>query len=226
MIIAPVAEQNFNLFSYRFKNTNKGVISIKQMKKILTLSVIVVLVIAVAFFAGMSVMKHRSETKITSSFLINKLETAKELTTLKYQYTNIGQFENQNTFYGYAIPFTEKHFFVSYEGTIHAGVDLSEIQAEVKGKSITITLPKAKILSHEINEDSLKIYNEKTSIFNPIRVEDYADFSRDQKSKMEEEALKKGLLNTAQKDAEKAVKEILQVDSLLKDYTVTVTSEK
>lgn len=196
----------------------------KSIHRTLRILLILLVLLGLSFFAGMMKMKRDTAPKITSTFITNKLETAKELTTLKYQYTNLGQFENQSTFYGYAVPFTEKHFFLSYEGTIHAGVDLSQLQATVQGKTISITLPKAKILSHEINEDSLQIYNEKTSIFNPIRIEDYADFSKDQKKRMESEAIEKGLLSHAQEDAQTAIKEILQSDSLLKDYTITVTS--
>lgn len=197
----------------------------KNFKKKLAYLLILILVIATAFFIGMTKAKNDLKPTITSSLIANKLEEARELTTLKYQYTNMGQFENQNTFYGYKIPFTGKKFILTYDGVIHAGVHLEDLEIEVKGKSIHIHLPPAQILSHEIDEDSLQVYDEKNSIFNPIKVEDYANFSKDQKGKMEERAIRHGLLTEAQNEAQKAIVDILNVDTFLQDYKITVDSQ-
>ena len=121
----------------------------------------------------------------------------------------MAQFESSNDFYGVKIPFTTKSFILTYDGTIKAGVDLSRATVDVEGSTVRITLPQAAILSHEIDEDSVEVFDEKTSIFNPFTVEDFSSFQADQKKSMEEKALGKGLLDEAQAKAEASVRQLL-----------------
>ena len=54
---------------------------------------------------------------------------------------------------------------------------------------VTVRLPEAEILSHEMDEGSVEIFDEKASIFNPFTVEDFAAFQAEQKDAMEQKAL-------------------------------------
>ena len=195
----------------------------KTGKKFTLIKIIILIVLAaVIFIAGMMQMKKNMTPDITSELINNRLEDAKELTTLKYHYTNMGQFQNQSDFYGWKVPFTTKSFIVSYDGVINAGVDLKDARINVTGKRIQITLPRSKILSHEIYEDSLQVFLEKDSIFNPIKISDYNDFSMDQKKVVEEKAIEKGLLAEADKRSQEAIKDILNLDQNLKDYEIAI----
>ena len=195
----------------------------KTGKKFTLIKIIILIVLAVVIFiAGMMQMKKNMTPDITSELINNRLEDAKELTTIKYHYTNMGQFQNQSDFYGWKVPFTTKSFIVSYDGVINAGVDLDGAMVKVTGKKIQIMIPHAKILSHEIYEDSLQVFLEKDSIFNPIKISDYNDFSMDQKQVVEEKAIDKGLLTEADKKSEEAIRDILRLDQYLKDYEITI----
>lgn len=194
----------------------------KKVKRIFIIILLIGLALFAAFFYGKKQMKIEMEPEITSSLIYNKLVSAKELTTLKYHYTNMGHFENQNTFYGYKVPFTSKEFIVSYEGLINAGIDLNKMKVDVGDKSIEVRIPPAEILSHEIYEDSLKVYDERESIFNRIDIEDYNDFSKDQKSEIEKKAIKKGLLKEADEESKRAVEEILMGDTILSKYDIKI----
>lgn len=195
----------------------------KTGKKLTLIKIIILIVLAaVIFIAGMMQMKKNMTPDITSELINNRLEDAKELTTLKYHYTNMGEFQNQSDFYGWKVPFTTKSFIVSYDGVINAGVDLKDARINVTGKRIQITLPRSKILSHEIYEDSLQVFLEKDSIFNPIKISDYNDFSMDQKKVVEEKAIEKGLLAEADKRSQEAIKDILNLDQNLKDYEIAI----
>lgn len=197
----------------------------KKFKRIIILVLLLAVALLATFFAGKKVMKAEMEPDITATLIFNKLVSAKELTTLKYHYTNMGQFENQNTFYGYKIPFTSKKFIVSYDGLINAGVDLEKMKVELHDKSIEIKIPPAKILSHEIYEDSLKVYDERESIFNRIDIEDYNNFSKDQKREVENNAIKRGLLKEADEESKKAIEEIILGDTVLSEYKIKVTRD-
>ncbi|WP_411355637.1 DUF4230 domain-containing protein [Peptoniphilus harei] len=198
----------------------------KKIKKIIIIILLIGLALFAAFFYGKKQMKNEMEPEITSSLIYNKLVSAKELTTLKYHYTNMGHFENQNTFYGYKVPFTSKEFIVSYEGLINAGIDLNKMKVDVGDKSIEVRIPAAEILSHEIYEDSLKVYDERESIFNRIDIEDYNDFSKDQKSEIEKKAIKKGLLKEADEESKRAIEEILMGDTILSKYDIKIIRDE
>ena len=145
----------------------------------------------------------------------------RELATVTYAYTNMAQFESSNDFYGVKIPFTTKSFILTYDGTVKAGVDLDGAEVSVSGTTVTITLPEAEILSHEIDEDSMEVFDEKTSIFNPFTVEDFTSFQSDQKAAMEEKALSRGLLAEARAKAVSSVEQLFAA-ALPDTYTVTV----
>lgn len=172
-------------------------------------------------FAALYFGQKATEPVITSDLVGNQLLSAQELTTTKYMYTNAGAFENQNDFYGWKVPFTRKEFIVSYDGRIHAGVNLEEVDVIVSETTIQVTLPEVKILSHEIDTESLKVFDESSSIFNPLRIEDYKNFAMSQEKVVESEAIEKGLLVEATDHAQEAVRAVLEMNpDIAGQYTI------
>jgi len=153
--------------------------------------------------------------------LENQLSGISELASVTYSYTNMAQFKSSSEFYGMTVPFTTKSFILTYDGVIKAGVNLEQAEVRVSGTSVTVILPAAQILSHEIEEDSVEVFDEKTSIFNPFTVEDFSAFQGDQKREMEEKALEKGLLIQAGEEAKCSVETLLSA-ALPEGYTLTV----
>lgn len=172
-----------------------------KIKKIGLVALLIAAVCLACFFAGRSIGKSAGETEMSTVVLENRLAEISELASLTYSYTNMAEFENSKDFYGIKVPFTTKSFIVTYDGEIKAGVDLTKADVEIKGRKITVTLPEAEILSHQIYEDSLEVFDETTSIFNPLKVSDYSAFNKDQKKEMEKRAKEKGLLTEAKKKA-------------------------
>ena len=82
------------------------------------------------------------------------------------------------------------------------------------------TMPKAAILSHEIDESSLEILDETKNIFNRIQIEDYNTFQTEQKKICEEYALERGLLDKAYDNARKVVSEMVQTVPDAADYKI------
>lgn len=190
-------------------------------------NIITVIVIAlVFFFVGRLWPTNDNPTTITNDLLSQQILDINELATVEYNYTNMGKFENTATFYGYEIPFTTKSFIVSYDGIIKAGIDMSNIEVKVNNKKIIIKLPSATILSHEIDQDSIQIFDETKNIFNQISISDYNNFSSDQKKKMEENVIEKGLLDEAQQKAESVIRTLLLKTNDLDDsWTITFIQE-
>ena len=179
----------------------------------LWLGILLCALVGGACFLGGRWSAGRSETaKIDTVVLQNQLSEIRELATVTYAYTNMAPVK---------IPFTTKSFILTYDGTVKAGVDLDGAEVSVSGTTVTITLPEAEILSHEIDEDSMEVFDEKTSIFNPFTVEDFTSFQSDQKAAMEEKALSRGLLAEARAKAVSSVEQLFAA-ALPDTYTVTV----
>lgn len=177
------------------------------------------------YFAGMSAARKEAEKTspvITGQLLEERLQTVQKLVSTEYYYTKMGSFEDQKHFHGWNIPFTTKRFIVAYDGVIRAGVDLSQVRVEVGTDRVTVTLPQAAVISHEISEDSIKVYDESNNLLNPIRIEDYTDFTQAQKREMEKEAVEGGLLDSAKGNAVDAVAAFLQLMPELEGYALTV----
>lgn len=145
-----------------------------------------------------------------------KIQEIGELATYEYMYTDAGKFENPQKIFGKNIPFTTKSFIAKWNGVIKAGVDINEIKAEVdkNNKKIIVHMPKAEILSHEIDEDSVETLDQKDGLFNKIKVEDVREFDSKSKEAMEERAIEKGLLDKASKNAEKIIEKLVNNDAV------------
>ena len=196
-------------------------LKMKILLILLTLLLICGAVLA-AFLCGLRQASQAAEPQITGDLLASRLRSVQELVTVSYYYTNMGRFENQVDFYGWKVPFTTKSFIVSYDGVIKAGVDLEQLQVSIGDREVTVTLPESRIISHEIPEDSLEVFDESDNLFNHITIEDYTAFTRDQKSAMEQRAVDGGLLDRANQEARTAVDSLLRIMPGLEEYTLTV----
>ena len=193
----------------------------KRSKKMITFAGTVIVLCLIFFLIGRFTGGEDSNTQMSAVVLENKLTEISELASISYAYTNMAEFENSKDFYGVKLPFTTKSFIITYDGQIKAGVDLSQAQVSVRGTRVQVTLPEAEVLSHQIDEDSIEVFDETTSIFNPLRVEDYQAFSKDQKARMEKKAEEKGLLTEAKSRAVSSVRSMLE-QLLGSDYTLNV----
>ena len=146
-------------------------------------------------FSIPNIINNRDITK--STIIAEKLSKISELSTLKYSYSNIIALSNSKKLNDFDIPFTEKSFLIKYSGYIKAGVDLKDIHVVVHNKNITITLNKAKILDHVVNDQDLFVFDEKSSLFNKLSMQDMIDEMRNEKKKIEVDLLKTGFLDGA-----------------------------
>ena len=194
----------------------------KKAKKMFFGLLALIVIIFGSYFIGMKGGLLKTETKVSSEIIKNQILSVKELTTLKYKYTNVGSFENQQEFYGMKLPFTQKKFIISYDGEVNAGINLEEAKVSLNeaDKKINIQIPHAVILNHVIDEDSLTIFDEKNSIFNQLEVKDFSDFRKDEMKKVEKELEEKGFLEEADEKTKEAIIEILKINPLLEEYTI------
>ncbi|MGN1183157.1 MAG: DUF4230 domain-containing protein [Faecalibacillus sp.] len=195
-----------------------------KSKKAIGGIIAIILFIVAVFYAGMLFGSKNDEAEVTSTTLKNQIVEINELAVYSYDYSKVGKFSNNLTFYGWDVPLTQKSFLITFNGTIKAGVDFKKANIKVKNKIIDISLPQCGILSHEIDESSIEVYDESNNVFNQISINDYKTFAKKEKSKTEKDAKNNGILDKANE----RVKDILTtyLNSLpdIKDnYKINIT---
>ncbi len=168
---------------------------------------------------------------ITGEIIQEGLRDVGQLVTQEYDYTEIGTFDSSKTveLFGYEVnvPLTQSKFIYSYDGTIKAGVDFTRITVEKveDSKRVTVTLPKAAVLSSELDENSFQLYDEKNNIFNPFSVKDVNETNRNLKQHAEEKAIRKGLLQRADANAKAMIRNFLISTYDLEGYMIQIKTE-
>ncbi|MCJ7690540.1 MAG: DUF4230 domain-containing protein [Clostridiaceae bacterium] len=160
-----------------------------------------------------------NEHTISSTLITERLSKISELSTIKYNYSNILALKNTKKFKDFPIPFTKKSFFIKYSGYIKAGVDLKDLAVVVIGKNVTITLKKSIILDHAINNEDFFVYDEKSSMFNKLSMQDIINEVSNEKIVIETNLLKKGFLDEANNNAKLLLQGIL-LDMGFKNVTI------
>lgn len=186
----------------------------------------VVLIIAIVWYmqnGGNAFGTIQESVEINSVTVKEIIAPASELVTLKKEYTDFDTYENSKELFGKKLPFTTDKVIFTYSGVISAGIDLSEVELDVNNdkKTITITLPDAKILSHEIDEKSFEFYEIKNSILNETSFEDYTTLRAGLKERQEEKVLSdKEFMRSVEDSAENVIKGFLTSADATKDYKV------
>lgn len=167
---------------------------------------------------------EEASKEVTISLIESEIKDIGELTTIEYLYTNAGKFEDPKELFGVNIPFTTKSFIAKWDGIIKAGVAIDQIIVKINdaNKEIIIYMPKAKILSHEIDNDSIETLDEKDGLFNPVKVEDVREFDAVSKDAMDERAIENGILDKAFENAKEIIEKLVNNDAVQEQgYTIT-----
>ncbi len=166
-------------------------------------------------------------SKIDLSILTKEIRAIGELATAEYLYTDAGEFSDNMKIQEVDIPLTTKSFLIKWDGIVKAGIDVTEIavNTDENAKTITIRIPQAKILTHEIDRDSLETIDEHNNIFNNISVDDVNSFLNESKKDMEKRAIENGVLEQATENARALIMKFMESNDVIqKHYTVNIST--
>jgi len=190
------------------------------------LLVVAALIVALLIAVASNADTVPPEPGITSEMLREQLEYVKDLVTVEYYYTDADKQElpGKKLFDLIPLPFTKKVFIISYDGIIKYGVDVSQVGLSVNGiaKTVTVEIPKAKIISHEIPEEGFRVLYESNGLFNKITIDDVTRFRMTQKEKMEARANELEMPKNAQEQSGDAIAALLRAVPGMEEYTLDV----
>ena len=186
--------------------------SIVKFKKYiyLVLPVIVVLVIAIVTLGGERFKKTESNPVLNVISLEEQILAIGELATLQYDYKTLIQSSDNHKIKGWTIPLTQKSVIISIDGTMKIGVDMSEVSIDnSEEKIISITVPKSKILSHTLHEDTMAVLEEKSGLFNRISFEDWPTMAASEKQTMVDKVSESDMFIKAGNDAVRILQSLI-----------------
>ena len=151
-----------------------------------------------------------------------------ELVTQAGYFTNVQSNTSTRQLFGMDIPFTTSKYIYSYDGVVKAGLDFAklEVQVDDANRTVAVKMPAIEILDVNIDNDSLKIYDESQSIFTPLHISDVNEAQIELKKQVEQTAIDNGILEEAEKNAKTIISGFLSGTMDLKNYTVTFEGEQ
>ncbi len=154
---------------------------------------------------------------------------ASDLVAQKYYYKDLETVKKEDKIFKTKLtnPFTDNETYIIYSGIISAGTILDDIQYAIDEdhKTITVTVPEPKILSHEVDNDSFEYYDKKKAVFakDALNAEDFNNTQTEMKKKEEEKLMKNSEFWKETKNKISAtITDILTASGKLDDYKISV----
>jgi hypothetical protein len=150
-------------------------------------------------------VKEKSEVSVQT--IIKEVLPIGEYASLSYHYTSVVKDINSKDINGWTIPFTTRKYIFTYNGTMKLGIDGTKIHIDEKAVEngqpvIVVTLPPIKILSHEIIDNSIEVFDQSQTIFNEINIQDAFKVTAERKREMETGVMGGGVVKDARTSAE------------------------
>lgn len=214
--------------------------NLKQPKNIIYLVVIFVCLISIIVL-GKSFIAEKKGAQANTSQTVSKDKPQKEekvlittstdtvqdglnnmgiLITQEYYFTQVETYTKEKKIFSFIN--SESGFSYSYDGKVTAGVDFEKIGLEKddKDKVIVVSIPQSEIQSVDIDTETFKIYSEKESLWNPIKLEDYNMSLTDFENAARQKALENGILDRSDEQAKNLITNFIKNFSAFSDYRI------
>lgn len=195
----------------KFKNTCKKLY--KNRKKVGILAIVFVAVI-LALYVWLFV--YNSEPKVTSEQLNLMLSESSELTAAKLNGKGYSIYEDEG------VPIINRSdFMMIYDYTVRAGFEIKDVEVDVNNltKTVTVKIPKSKILDAKVDSESMKFYDEDFALFNVDEKEDLQRALTEAEVDVYKDSAKSGILEYADNHSSALIKGIIG-NVIPEDYTL------
>ena len=133
------------------------------------------------------------------------------LITQEYYFTDAVTQSKVKTLFSIPLGFTETTYVATYDGVVTAGIDFTDISIglDVREKKVTVQMPKAEVQNVDIDPNSFVLYSEKNGLGNPLSISDYNGSIIDLENKARSQAVERGLLDQADENAKRIVRNFM-----------------
>ncbi|WP_153730313.1 DUF4230 domain-containing protein [Sporosarcina obsidiansis] len=186
-------------------------------KAYVLLILLLVSAIIILPIAGFYLIKLGSTFTEQKGAFVDHVQELQELTTAN-AYTKVLVERTDNELFGQSIgvniPGTQRKLLVVIPGAVKAGIDLSNItekdlQVDKSEKTVRLTVPAAEFLGGaELFFDQVEVYSVEGLFRTKADIEEGYELANEAKNMIMEEASQQGVLQAAEKNAEKTLKEM------------------
>lgn len=187
----------------------------KKIKRIICIVVVLAIIIGgtgIGIVVYSKIQDYKQEIEVLKMQEVHKTDLeiieetitrASRLETADYVCTIVEDSYGSKQLFGKDIPLTKTGYTVSFKGSVSAGIDLSKATAkQLDENTIEISLPKVEVYEPNFDNESMKKYDEKNSIFNPLKIDVVNETEINAKKKIKEEAIQYGIEARAKENAE------------------------
>lgn len=173
--------------------------------------------------ASVSVVRPTLQVKV----LEERIASEAKLVSSVYEYTDEAVVSNSAQLFGASLEWgwTTDTVRFTFKGRINLGIDLSQVEMEVNdiARTVSVKLPAAQIVSHEIDSTSFVFAEEHDSWFASIPPQLFVACADSMRACNEEKCLASDALAKANEAAEETLRGLLA--DLIKDYELTFTTQ-
>ncbi len=163
--------------------------------------------------------EDKTQITISTETIQDGLSNMGFLITQEYYFTQVETYTKEKQILGIA---SSSEFVYSYDGAVTAGIDFEKISVskDDTNKTIKVKLPESEIQAVTIDKDTFKVYEEKESLWNSFKLEDYnmslAQFEKSARQK----ALDSGILDRSDEQAKTLVQSFIKNFSQISGYEI------
>jgi len=179
--------------------------------------IVILLILSIIFSLGVFGREILSISSKTTKF---GLEDVGELVAQSAYLTVVDEISKYSEVFNKKIPFTQSRQIFSYDVQVDASVDFSKISVSEERNMVTVKLPHAKVYKAYLDEESLHVFLDSGSLFTRIKLEDQGEARQEMLEKAKEDAINNGLLEAADKNAQKLISGMIKSNSRYKEYEI------
>lgn len=194
------------------KFSMKNIVKKKNLAAALVILIIFCLVIFCVFLLKKTFAQNRDMKELKSKIeemenkqveadsIREEVKQISKYSAFEFDYTSIMRFSDSNKFKGISIPLTGNSFIATIDGKINIGIDGEQVtfsettDSDGKVTQVVLTVPHSQILDNYTIQNSLEIYDEKSNIFNPVKITDYNDLLIEAENQEKEKVLQSDIL--------------------------------
>lgn len=145
---------------------------IKKLNKATKIIIILLIIIAISCFVLSITNSRAGQLRISAKSSLEKIVEKNDLETVNYTYNAIAKQPKKEGIPEDSTNTDDYKYFVSYEGTVSAGIDFKQVKIDVvkETKKLVITVPEPKITGYNVDIGSLNFiftkdkYNEASEL--------------------------------------------------------------
>ncbi len=152
----------------------------------------------------------------------SQLGTIAELATYKNFYHNVAEYESGEKSF---LRLNYKKIWIEYSGIVQVGIDAAKVSIKKTDSSdvVVVTIPPARVLNIDFDEDSIQKRSEKGSIFSSLSSQiDLEIFAKAQEDMEQKARQDENMLIQAQNRAKKVIGQYIQKcgEAVGRNYTI------